>query len=91
MDRHDRRNGFAAYGRDQEIGFDVVELPIFDKDVDKYARLAKHLDKIGLARGATAIRGEDDNPMSSDPAVRRRGIENNKATLDCAAAAGAKS
>ena len=75
----------------QQIGFDVVELPIFDYDVDKYARLGKHLDKAGLARGATAIRGADDNPMSPDPAVRRQGIANSKANLDCGRPSGPRS
>ena len=37
---------------------------------------------------AVTIRGEDDNPISSDAAVRAKGIELTKKTLDCCAAAG---
>lgn len=71
------------------IGFDLVELPCFDiDDVNNYARWGKRLDELGLARTGTAIRGADDNPISADPAVRRRGIDNNKRNLDCCAAAG---
>jgi D-psicose/D-tagatose/L-ribulose 3-epimerase len=70
------------------IGFDAVELPIFEMDVDKYTRWGKHLDNVGLARTGVTVRGVDDNPMSADPKIRRRGIEANKAALDCCKAAG---
>ncbi len=74
----------------KQIGYDAVELPIFEFDVDKYARWGRYLDNAGLARTGVTVRGPDDNPMSPDPAVRRRGVEHNKAALDCAAAAGAE-
>jgi D-psicose/D-tagatose/L-ribulose 3-epimerase len=70
------------------IGFDAVELPVFEVDVDKYAAWGKHLDNAGLARTAVTVRGPEDNPISPDPAVRRKGVEANKAALDCAQAAG---
>jgi D-psicose/D-tagatose/L-ribulose 3-epimerase len=34
------------------------------------------------------VRGEDDNPMSPDPAVRAKGVAANQAVLDCCQAAG---
>ena len=74
--------------RIKQIGFDAVEIPIFEVDVDKYARWGKHLDDAGLARTGTTVRGAEDNPISPDPLVRRKGVEGNKAALDCAAAAG---
>jgi D-psicose/D-tagatose/L-ribulose 3-epimerase len=73
----------------KQIGYDAVELPVFELDVDKCARWGKHLDGAGLARTGVTVRGPDENPMSPDPAVRRRGVEHNKAAVDCAAAAGA--
>ena len=72
----------------KQIGFDAVEVPIFEADVDKYATWDKHLDDAGLARTGVTVRGEQDNPMSPDAAVRQKGIDANKAALDCAAAAG---
>lgn len=74
--------------RIKELGFDAVELPIFEVDVEKYAAWAKHLDNAGLDRTGVTVRGDQDDPMSGDPAVRQRGIEANKAALDCARAAG---
>ncbi len=68
-------------------GFDGVELPMFNLDLD-YASLGKKLDEIGLERTAVTIRNEEDNPISPDAAVRAKGVEQNKKTLDCCAAAG---
>jgi D-psicose/D-tagatose/L-ribulose 3-epimerase len=72
----------------KSIGFDAVELPIFELDVAKYACWGKYLDAAGLARTGVTIRGVDDNPMSADPKIRRKGIDANKAALDCCQAAG---
>jgi len=68
-------------------GFDGVELPMFNLDLN-YAKLGKELDTLGLARTAVTIRNEEDNPISPDAAVRAKGVELNKKTLDCCAAAG---
>ncbi len=73
----------------REIGFDAVEIPVFDLDnLDNYAKWGKRMDELGLARTGTAVRGPDENPISPDPAVRRRGIEANKRNIECCAAAG---
>lgn len=70
------------------MGYDGVELPIFDFDVDKYAAWGKRLDDLGLGRTAVTVRGEEDNPISPDAATRAKGVENNKRVLDCCQAAG---
>ncbi|WDQ16964.1 sugar phosphate isomerase/epimerase family protein [Rhodopirellula sp. P2] len=69
------------------LGYDSVELPMFNLDLD-YAKIGKRLDELGLGRTAVTIRGEEDNPISPDAAVRAKGVELNKKTLDCCAAAG---
>ncbi|QDT06399.1 D-tagatose 3-epimerase [Rubripirellula lacrimiformis] len=68
-------------------GFDGVELPMFNLDLD-YASLGKRLDDLGLARTAVTIRNEPDNPISPDKSVRDLGVQLTKQTLDCCAAAG---
>ncbi|NQU25826.1 MAG: sugar phosphate isomerase/epimerase [Candidatus Nealsonbacteria bacterium] len=70
------------------IGFDAVEIPVFDNDVANYEKWGKHFDELGLSRSGTAVRGPDENPISPDATVRRAGIDANKITLDCCAAAG---
>jgi D-psicose/D-tagatose/L-ribulose 3-epimerase len=71
----------------KSFGFDGVEIPIFNTDLD-YAAWGKRLDAIGLERTAVTVRNVDDNPISPDASVRRRGVEGNKRMLDCCAAAG---
>jgi D-psicose/D-tagatose/L-ribulose 3-epimerase len=70
------------------MGYDGVELPLFDLDVDKYAQWGKRLDDLGLERTAVTVRGEDENPMSPDDKIRAKGVANNKTALDCCQAAG---
>lgn len=70
------------------IGYDAVEIPVFELDAAKYAAWGRHLDDAGLSRTAVTVRGAADNPVSPDPKVRLRGIENNKRAVECAGAAG---
>ncbi|MGN6544985.1 MAG: sugar phosphate isomerase/epimerase family protein [Aureliella sp.] len=73
----------------KKIGYDGVEIPIFNLELD-YAAWGKRLDDIGLGRTAVTVRNVGDNPISPDAAVRARGVELNKKTLDCCAAVGAE-
>ena len=69
-------------GKLKEIGYDGVELPIFNLDLD-YSAIGSELDSLGLGRTGVTVRGEEDNPISPDAAVRAKGIELSKKTLDC--------
>jgi D-psicose/D-tagatose/L-ribulose 3-epimerase len=75
----------------KEMGYDGVELPLFAYDLDLHIKWGERLDSIGLERTIVTVRGEEDNPISSDPAVRALGVANNKEALDNAAAVGAQS
>jgi D-psicose/D-tagatose/L-ribulose 3-epimerase len=70
------------------IGFDAVELPIFDPDVANAATWGKAMDNLGLFRSGTCAFGPDDHLISDDPKVRRHALDSIKQTLDCCAAAG---
>src|SRR5581483_5057955 len=72
------------------MGYDGVELPIFDLNPDRFAALGKRLDNLGLERTAVTCRGTDDNPISPDAKVRSQGVANNKLVLDCCQAGGMK-
>ncbi|MEM0927477.1 MAG: sugar phosphate isomerase/epimerase, partial [Planctomycetota bacterium] len=71
----------------KSIGFDGVELPMFNLDLD-YGTLGKQLDSLGLGRTAVTIRTEEDNPISPDAAIRQKGIDATRKTLDLCADAG---
>ncbi len=73
----------------KSMGFDGVEIPIFNLDLD-YAAWGKRLDDLELGRTAVTVRNVEDNPISSDPAVRAKGVLLNNRTLDCCAALGAE-
>ncbi len=71
----------------RQMGYDGVELPMFNLDLD-YAGIGKRLDDLGLERTAVTVRNVEDNPISPDPAVRAKGVELTKRTLDRCAEAG---
>ena len=54
--------------------------PVFDLDnVDNYAKWGKRFDDARPGRApARRSAARDDNPISPDPAVRRKGVEANK-------------
>jgi D-psicose/D-tagatose/L-ribulose 3-epimerase len=73
----------------REIGYDGVEIPIFDGEVEKYARLGERLGGLGLEALGVGARTADTSPISADPEVRARGLEATKAAVDACAALGA--
>lgn len=74
----------------KSMGYDGVEIPIFNLDVSLYEKLGKKLAELGLESTAVTVRNEEDNPISPDKDVRDAGVANNKKALDCAAAAGSQ-
>ncbi|RCS40441.1 sugar phosphate isomerase/epimerase [Bremerella cremea] len=71
-------------------GFDGVEIPLFNLDVDKWTKYGEKIKAMDLKCTAVTVRNEEDNPISPDAAVRAKGVELNKKTLDCCAALGAE-
>ena len=74
----------------KQMGYDGIELPIFDPQPDKYAALGKRLDSLGLERTAVTVSGADNNPISPDAANRKRAVENLKKAVDCCTASGSQ-
>ena len=75
----------------KEKGFDGVEVPVFDLNLDKWQTWANRLDDLGLERTAVTVCNEEANPISQDPEIRSRGVDMLKQTLDCCQALGAYS
>jgi D-psicose/D-tagatose/L-ribulose 3-epimerase len=73
----------------KEIGFDGVEVPIFNTNPEHWFNFRAKLDKLGLACETDTICGPDQNLISRDPAVRRHTIEHLKSVLDCSLVLGA--
>ncbi|MFZ1879058.1 MAG: sugar phosphate isomerase/epimerase family protein [Gaiellaceae bacterium] len=73
-----------------DAGYDGVEIPIFDDEVDKYERLGERLGELGLTALGVTARTADTSPISSDPEVRARGLEATSSAVDACAVLGAR-
>ena len=77
----------AALLRDiRAVGFDGVEVPIFDGGPDHYARLGDLLDEIGLARTAVSAMGDPAMNLIGGAAARKAGVAHIRHVIDCAQA-----
>jgi len=72
----------------KKMGYDGVEVPIFDLDRSKWELWAKRLDDLGLERTANTVIAPEHNPVSPDPAIREAAYVHLKAVVDCCAAVG---
>ncbi|MBA3686307.1 MAG: sugar phosphate isomerase/epimerase, partial [Planctomycetes bacterium] len=78
------RDEFApTLERLKHLGYDGVEVPVFDLDPQRYRALGRRLDDLGLARTAVTVRSAQDNPIAADRAVRQLGVDRTRAALDC--------
>jgi len=72
----------------KRIGYDGVEVPVFDLDQARWARWARRLDDLGLERTANTVIAPEHNPVSPDPAVREAAYQHMQAVVDCCATVG---
>jgi D-psicose/D-tagatose/L-ribulose 3-epimerase len=70
------------------IGYDGVEVPIFDLDTAKWKQWARRLDDLGLERTANTVIAPEHNPVSPDPAIREAAYRHMQAVVDCCATVG---
>lgn len=71
------------------IGFDGVEIPIFNgADTKPYERLGKKLKELSLGATAVTVMSPQANPISPDADVRKAAVEYLDGVLACCAAAG---
>lgn len=80
---------FPVLEQIKELGFDGVEVPIFDTDPTHWYKWREKLDELELDRIAVTICGPDFNQISPDPAIRKATLERNKLAVDCAMVLGA--
>lgn len=74
----------------KEMGYDGVELPVFDINPAKFDTLGKKLDELGLGRTAVTVHGTtESNPISESAAEREAGLNHLKQAVDMCAASGA--
>ncbi|APW60618.1 sugar phosphate isomerase/epimerase family protein [Paludisphaera borealis] len=68
----------------KELGYDAVEIPIFNtSDLKDYARLGKRLQSLGLSATAVTVMGPDINPISPDAKIRAAAVAYLDRVLEC--------
>jgi len=72
----------------RETGYDGVEIPVFEGDESHFRAIGKELRSLGLGCTAVTVCNVDNNPISPDPEVRKRGLEHIKWALNNVAAMG---
>ena len=76
--------------RIKSLGYDGIEIPVFELNEPLHAQWGRRLDELGLERTAVTVRGAGDNPVSPSATVRKAAVDAMKKTIDCCRAAGAK-
>src|SRR4051794_8759028 len=77
----------------RDLGYDGIEVPIFDTSptaVAGYEQLGEQLAGLGLEALGVGARSAEDSPISTDPAVRARGLQATNAAVDICAALGSR-
>jgi D-psicose/D-tagatose/L-ribulose 3-epimerase len=85
-DMHDRL--LPVLERLKQIGYDGVEVPIFDLDQAQWALWARRLDDLGLQRTANTVIAAEHNPLSPEPVVREAAYQHMRQVIDCCAVVG---
>ncbi len=70
-------------------GFDGVELPVFDMNLDMFKKIGTKLGELGLGSTAVTVCTKEENPISPDASIRAAGLARLKKAIDMVAAAGA--
>jgi D-psicose/D-tagatose/L-ribulose 3-epimerase len=85
-DMHDRL--MPVLEKLKQIGYDGVEVPIFDLDQAKWKTWAKRLDDLGLERTANTVIAPEHDPLSADPAIREAAYHHMQGVVDSCATVG---
>lgn len=59
---------FPMFDKLKAMGYDGVELPVFDMQLDRFQQVGKKLDSLGLERTAVTVCTDAENPIASDKA-----------------------
>ncbi len=71
------------------IGFDAVEIPIFNTEDQKgYERLGQRLKALGLGATGVTVMGPETNPISADAKIRDAAVAYIDRVLECGQAFG---
>ena len=68
----------------KKLGYDGVEIPLFEGEIAHFEKVGKALRDNGLgSTSVTVIPDEEHNPVSADAKYRHGGVEHLKWAIDC--------
>jgi D-psicose/D-tagatose/L-ribulose 3-epimerase len=71
------------------LGFDAVEIPVFDTaDLSPFVRLGKRLASLGLRATAVTVMGAETNPISPEKKIRDAAVAHLDRVMECGQAFG---
>ena len=71
----------------KKVGFDGVEIPVFEGQVDHFEKIGRAIKDNGLGcTTVTVIPDEEHNPVSADAAHRKAAVDYLKWAIDCSEA-----
>ena len=84
---HVTEEHFPLLEKIKQVGYDGVEIPVFEGDVEHFEKLGKVIKDNGLdCASVTVIPDEQHNPVSAEDANRKGAVEHLKWAIDCSAA-----
>ena len=84
---HVTEEQFPLLEKIKQVGYDGVEIPVFEGDVEHFEKLGKMIKDNGLAcASVTVIPDEQHNPISAGQTNRKGAVEHLKWAIDCSAA-----
>jgi D-psicose/D-tagatose/L-ribulose 3-epimerase len=84
IEQHD-----ALLDQIKSLGFDAVEVPIFEtSDVAPFERLGKRIKSLGLGATAVTVMGAANNPISPEASVRDAAVAHLDRVMECGQAFG---
>lgn len=75
---HVTEQHFPILEKLKKVGYDGVEIPIFEGDAKHFQKVRKELDNLGLACTTVACMMPESNPISPDAAIRKAAVERHK-------------
>jgi D-psicose/D-tagatose/L-ribulose 3-epimerase len=77
------------FDRLKQTGYDGVEIPLFEGEVNHYKRLGRIVKDAGLAASAVTVLPTGKSAIAAEAAQRALALDHLKWAIDCAAALGA--
>ena len=79
---HIREEQFYLFDELKSMGYDGVEVPIFEGDATHYRNMGHAIKQAGLECSAVTCPGAENDPTSHDPQIRNEALDSLKWTID---------